>query len=186
MKSLNHVENYANAMFSIWEECNDKRNFQWIAKEVYLSLKENMGIIDIFSSNNLSKKERKNIVNKIYGSLPKGEIPNIFKNFLYVLIDNESFELVLHIFVAMFEKIDNHNNFLFLRIYSPYELDEEFLSRIKKIFSKKTSKRIIYSHFVDKSLIGGIKILFNDVVYDYSIKGKIEDVKWKLINKNGA
>lgn len=181
MKSLNHVENYANAMFSIWEECNDKRKFQWFAKEIYLSLKNNFEIIQIFSSNNLSKRERKSIVDKIYG-----DVPNIFKNFLYVLIDNESFDLVLYIFISVFEKIDDYNKFYFLRIYSPYELDDKVLVRIKKVFAKKTGKRIIYSHFVDKSLIGGIKILLNDVIYDYSIKGKIEDVKWKLVNKNGA
>lgn len=181
MKSLSHVENYANAMFSIWEESGDKKNFQWFAKEIYLSLKNNLEIIKIFSSNNILKSERKKIVDRIYC-----EVPEIFKNFLYVLIDNEAFNIVLYIFISVFEKIDNCNNFSFIRIYSPFPLDEIVLGKIKKVFAKKMGKEIIYSHYVDKSLIGGIKILVDDHVYDYSIKGKIDDVKWKIMNKSGA
>ncbi|MDE7099790.1 MAG: F0F1 ATP synthase subunit delta, partial [Malacoplasma sp.] len=39
-----------------------------------------------------------------------------------------------------------------------------------------------YESIIDKNLIGGMKIAFGNEIFDYSIKGKIDQIKWNLEN----
>lgn len=189
MEEKNHIEHYSNALLSIWseEEFENKKELTNKSKEIYYSLRNNHEIIKILSSNILSKKERKKIIYDIfYESLTKSNITICLFNFLLILIDNDFFNKVLEIFVSFFEKIDNVQNFIFLRIHSPYWLDDETLKKIEYYFSKKTKKKVRYENMIDKTLIGGMKIYFGDQLFDYSIKGKIEQIKWNLENNKEA
>ncbi len=186
MTEMNHIEHYANALFSIWkeEEFENQKIITRKAKEVYFSLKENNDIIEILSSNILDKNERKKIIDNIFlEDLSQNSMSIYLLNFLNILIDNNFFENVLWIMVSFFEKIDIEQNFTFLRIFSPYWLDGNTLKKIESLFAKKTNKKIRYENMIDKSLIGGIKICFENQVYDYSIKGHINQIKWDLTNK---
>lgn len=185
MQERNHIEHYSNALFSIWneEKFEEQKNITSKSKDIYYSLKNNYEIIKILSSNIITKKERKEILTKIYFDELNTHYSSMYLyNFLHLLIDNDFFENVLDIFISFFEKIDAFQNFIFLRIYSPYWLDQKLLERIEEIFSIKTGKKVKYENMIDKNLIGGIKILFGNQIYDYSIKGQIEQIKWNLEN----
>lgn len=184
MEEKNHIDHYANALYSIWLEL-DKKNkiiFTSSAKDIYFSLKNNYEMVHIIDSNIISKEEKTKILNKIFFDLSKS-ISNIYlKNFLFVLNDNNFFRRILEIFISFFQKLDEHQNFLFIRIYSPFVVEKKLLEKIEHLFSIKTGKRVRYENIIDKSLIGGMKIMFGNDVYDYSIKGKIDQIKWNIEN----
>lgn len=189
MQERNHIEHYSSALFSIWneDEFEDRKMLTKKAKEIYYSLKNEYKMVEILNSNILSKEERKEILNKIFKDSLTNEINGQYLfNFLNVLIDNDFFGKVLEILISFFEKIDEFQNFVFLRIYSPYWLDQQILEKIEKMFTLKTGKKVKYENMIDKNLIGGIKILFGNQVYDYSIKGKIEQIKWNIENNREA
>lgn len=184
MEERNHIDHYANALYSIWSEL-DKKNkiiFTCSAKDVYFSLKNNYEIVHIIHSNIISKEEKAKILKRIFQNFSQN-IPDVYlKNFLFVLVDNNFFRKVLEIFISFFQKLDEHQNFLFLRVYSPFTLETSLLEKIEELFSIKTGKTVRYENIIDKSLIGGMKIMFGNDVYDYSIKGKINQIKWNLEN----
>lgn len=185
MEERNHIEHYSNALFSIWneEKFDNQKILTTKSKEVYYSLKNDFEIVRILSSNILTKQDRKKIIDDVFSNELKTDIPSIYLyNFLHLLIDNDFFERVLEIFISFFEKIDSFQNFIFLRIYSPYWLDQKLLEKIEEIFSIKTGKKVKYENMIDKNLIGGIKIHFGNQIYDYSVKGQIEQIKWNLEN----
>lgn len=185
METRNNIEHYANALFSIWfdENFDEQKIITKNAKNIYFSLKQNYEIIEVLNSNILTKTERKKILSKIFEeTLEETRVSLYLYNFLVILIENNFFGKVLEIFISFFEKIDTHQNFIFLRIFSPYWLDKQTLEKIEYIFSKKTDKNVRYENMIDKNLIGGIKICFGNEVYDYSIKGQLEQIKWNLKN----
>ncbi|MCF0217727.1 MAG: ATP synthase F1 subunit delta [Malacoplasma sp.] len=187
MEEKNNIDHYAKALFSIWNEFDEQNKIQftnWI-KEVYFSIKNNFAYISIISSNILTKKEKKTLIQSSFGemNLNKKNLPQIYLyNFLFVLIDNDFFAKILEIIICFFEKLDDFQNFTFLRIYSPFEIDKEILKKIEGFFVIKTGKKIRYENIIDRNLIGGMKIAFGNEVYDYSIKGKINQIKWNIEN----
>ncbi|MDE5767741.1 MAG: ATP synthase F1 subunit delta [Malacoplasma sp.] len=185
MKEKNQIDHYANALYSIWFDLNakDKITFTSSAKDIYFSLKNNFEIINILNSNIIFSDEKRKILAKIFNDLNSSNLPNQYLyNFLFVLIDNKFFSKVLEIFISFFEKLDEYENFVFLRVYSPFTVDEQLLKKIEKLFSIKTKKKVRYESIIDKNLIGGMKIAFGNEIFDYSIKGKIDQIKWNLEN----
>ena len=67
-------------------------------------------------------------------------------------------------------------------ISSSYALDSEQVEKIKEAMQKRTGSIINASTDIDKSLIGGIKISYDDQVIDLSLKNKLEALKAQLRN----
>ena len=67
-------------------------------------------------------------------------------------------------------------------ISSSYALDSEQVEKIKEAMQKRTGSIINASTDIDKSLIGGIKISYDDQVIDLSLKYKLEALKAQLRN----
>ena len=70
-------------------------------------------------------------------------------------------------------------------IYSSVPLDKNTISRIEKAISKKEGITIYLKPIVDQTLIGGVRVLINDHIYDSSIVSQIERMKRKIL-KNGG
>ena len=85
--------------------------------------------------------------------------------------------------------LDNFKNLVALEkneknivISSSYTLDSEQVEKIKEAMQKRTGSIINASTDIDKSLIGGIKISYDDQVIDLSLKNKLEALKAQLRN----
>ena len=85
--------------------------------------------------------------------------------------------------------LDNFKNLVALEknekniiISSSYALDSEQVEKIKEAMQKRTGSIINASTDIDKSLIGGIKISYDDQVIDLSLKNKLEALKAQLRN----
>lgn len=184
MKNIDHITIYANALYSIWNDFDKKDEkilFTTSIKKVYFSFKKDLVIIDILNSNNLLIEEKKEILNSIFEDEFKDNIPSSYVlNFLNILLENHFFSFILDIIISFFEKLNLHQNFIFLRIFSKQLLDFSILKKIEKLFTIKTNKFIRYENIIDENIIGGIKIMFGDQVFDYSIKGRIDNIKLSL------
>jgi F-type H+-transporting ATPase subunit delta len=67
-------------------------------------------------------------------------------------------------------------------VASSYSLEQDQIERIKLALQKRTGSEINVSAEIDKSLIGGIKISYEDQVIDLSLKNKLEALKAQLRN----
>ena len=80
------------------------------------------------------------------------------------------------------EKIGKNDkqNILEGTIYSVIELNEDQISRIEQVISKKLDKKVELKNEINSSLIGGVKVVINDMVFDGSITNRIESLKNSL------
>lgn len=68
-------------------------------------------------------------------------------------------------------------NVLDIKIIMAAQLEEVQLNAIKEKFKKKYNAVAVNStEIVDESLIGGVKVIIGDKVYDGSVKGRIESL----------
>jgi len=110
----------------------------------------------------------------------KHSLPEEGVNFLRVVIEHKRL-------VAMAEIADQfrvHKNALAgasdATIESAYPMDEATLSRLKKVLEKKFSRQLNLSVELCPELIGGVRVVVGDEVFDTSVKARLEHMKVTL------
>jgi F-type H+-transporting ATPase subunit delta len=88
-------------------------------------------------------------------------------------------ESVLESFKRLVALEKNQKNVM---VASSYSLEQDQLDKIQTALQKRTGSEINISTHLDKSLIGGIKISYEDQVIDLSLKNKLEALKAQLRN----
>lgn len=72
------------------------------------------------------------------------------------------------------------------RIYveSIEPLSSEQLENIKEAVEKKLNIKIDIANQINKSLIGGIKVIYEDEIIDLSLRGKINNLRIKMVGEH--
>ena len=68
-------------------------------------------------------------------------------------------------------------------VYSANELTSKEIASLEAAFSYKLEQAIKLENKIDKSLIGGVKVIINDNVWDGTYRSKIEDLRASLLKK---
>ncbi len=98
-------------------------------------------------------------------------------NFILLLITKQRISYVPEIYEQLVHLISKKLNFLDMRIITAQPLEEQHLNSIKEKFRNKyNASGVKATEIVDPSIIGGIKVIIGDKVYDGSIKGRIESL----------
>ena len=78
------------------------------------------------------------------------------------------------------ELVAKEKNLKNIRVASSYRIDKEQLKQIEAALKKRMKAEVSIVTEIDKSLIGGLKISYDDQVIDLSIKNKLEKLKTQL------
>lgn len=173
MNFNNLINNYSIAILELYHANKKLLNDFILIRNIF---KSNLNLIDILSSDNLSKQEKITIIDNIF-------INDIYYfedfiiNFLKVLIENKHFNLILKILINFQTKIHKDNNVIFVIIKSAFEMEKNQIDDILNFLIKKLNAKIDYKIEIDKLLIGGFQILYGSNVIDFSLKAKIEHIK---------
>lgn len=106
-----------------------------------------------------------------------GELSKNMLNFLLLLISKQRIRHIPQIFEQFVHLTGQMANVLDIKIITVEPLNEAQLNGIKEKFKKIYSANgVNATEIIDESLIGGIKVVIGDKVYDGSIKGRIESL----------
>lgn len=98
-------------------------------------------------------------------------------NFLLLLIDKHRINNLPEIYNQFVRLANEKSNVLDMKIITAEPLTEQQLLGIKEKFRNKYNAVAVKSEeIIDPSIIGGIKVIIGDRVYDGSIKGRIESL----------
>ena len=78
------------------------------------------------------------------------------------------------------ELVAKEKNLKNITVASSYRIDKEQLKQIEAALKKRMKAEVSIVTEIDKSLIGGLKISYDDQVIDLSIKNKLEKLKTQL------
>ena len=170
---------YANALLSI---AVDEKKVEYYRNEIKMirsSFLENEEIIHLLSSAFLEFNEKEKIIDNIYQ-----DNDNI-KNFIKIIVKNNRANIIIKIFN---EFIKRCNELLGIKdgiVYSVRLLTEDEISHIEKGIKNRLGYSVELENIIDDKLIGGIKVLVEDKIFDGSIKNKLEKLKESLV-KGGS
>ena len=174
------AKNYARALIELTAD-NINLQEQFLSEiskinNILSSLKDAKRVLE---NPGISKEEKK----KLAETLRPG-ISGTIINLLCLLIDNHRSNLLLEIQNYLTDFINKKKGIVIAEVYSTKELDSGTLNMIVETLRQSVStddvKEIKIDQRMDPLLIGGIKVKINDLVYDGSIKGKLENLKRRL------
>ena len=168
---------YAEAIFEIAEQDNSVDSWIKDLALISASFKENL-IQALIDTPDISQREKA----EKFVSIFEGEVSAKTINFLKTLGQANRLKILDNIILNFLELVAKKRNQKNVVVSSAFELESDQLEKIKLAMQKRLGADIIITSAVDKTLIGGMKISYEDQVIDLSLKNKLESLKTQLRN----
>lgn len=168
---------YAEAAFSIAKQ--DSSIEEWSSDmQKIKAVFSNEKIISLLSNPDLSYSDK----TQIFLDLFEGEISDKASSFIKVCGDNKRLknlpEIINFFNELALESLNKKN----VAVFSPFQLEEKQIQKITSALEKRLDSEVVIDFEIDKSLIGGLKIAYEDQVLDMSIKRKLGLLQAQLRN----
>ncbi len=167
---------YANALFSFAVESKEIELIQNNLRVLVKAIEQNLDFMKIIASKTIESDEKKAVIKKVINS---GQ--DYFLHFLYVLIDNGRFDQIASISLAYDELVLDYFNKMVVDVYTKYQLTNEQKVKLVSKLQTKFNKTIIINEHIYTTLLGGVKIVSNNKIYDYSIDSQLEQLKENIM-----
>ena len=166
---------YAEAAFEV--ALADDALDAWTADFSLIELAlEDQKISQLVETPSISQSEKTNIFCELF----RDEVQEKFVNFLSVAGSANRLRLLTDISKNFKELVAKEKNLKNITVASSYRIDKEQLKQIEAALKKRMKAEVSVVTEIDKSLIGGLKISYDDQVIDLSIKNKLEKLKTQL------
>ena len=110
----------------------------------------------------------------------KSNLPEMGVNFLRTVIDNGRIAVLPEI-AAQFRALKNAQQGTFdAVVYSAFDLDSAALVDLSGVLEKRFGRKLNLQVELQPELIGGIRVVVGDEVFDTSIKARLEQMKIAL------
>ena len=134
---------------------------------------------EVFNNPGISKEEKQELIKKLFGE----KVNEKSLNLLFLLIDKQRFNLLSEIQNQLSNLVNKNKGIVIAKVSSTSKLDtntlESLKQRLEKILGK--SEKVTIESRIEPELIGGFVVRVNDLVYDGSIKGRLENLKRRLV-----
>ena len=167
---------YGLALYSLALEENKLNLWQEEVKELSRIFKENTDFIMVLGSSFISLEERQEILEKSLVGVDK-EIVALIS----VVMENNRINLIFEIFESFNSYCNEYRGVSEGLIYSTLRLDQKVINQIEEKIGKLENQKVELKNVVDPNLIGGVKIVIHDHIYDGSIKHHLEMMKKDLL-----
>ncbi len=164
-------EQYAVALFELANEKNQLKDIQSVFSNVLNSFDDEDR--RFFVHPNIHKDEKKAAIKAL-------ELPQLFNDFMNVIIDNHRFDSMRDIFVDFNDLIDRMNDVMYIRVYSKTKLNQTQLDNLKQSYEKKYQRKVMIEPHIDESIIGGLRFEYEGKVMDQTVNQTLSKLKHRL------
>jgi len=164
---------YANAFLNLYINEISEADFSSI-KKLEKFFDGHRKAIFFLSIPNISDKKKEKLLGELFeefgvDKLLKPLMNLLFKQKRIFLID----EVLKHIGLLYKER----KNIMMFNITSSHQLDNQDLEIIKKFLAHRTGKKIISEYKIDKSIVAGIRLQSDTLLWEYSIYKQCETLR---------
>ena len=173
------AKRYAQALFSIGEEQGLTQAFFTQLTGVTAVLAADDGrLAGFLSPGRLSPHQQKSLIKEIFA----GQIHPLLENTLCLLLDKGRGGYLPALPVAYQQLLDEKAGILPVTVVCSYPLSSEQQAALSAAIVKISGKDIRLDQEVDASLIGGLKLVIGDTVYDGSLNKQLDKLTETLHN----
>lgn len=167
---------YANALIELSLSNNVLNEIEDNFKTFVLAINENPDFMKVITYPLIKSDDKKISIKEVCKDMNE-----LFIDFLYVLIDNNRIKDLFDIYKEFNKIIDLINNRLTVDVISSVKLTKKEIDNLSiKLFTYFNNKKININPLIDKSLIGGIKVIADGKSIDLSVVGKLNNLKDRI------
>ncbi len=168
---------YGNALFELAMEENKLDALYEEAQALIGILKENDELIKLLDHPQISKEEKKDIIEKTFAGRVSGDMTGL----LVLVVEKGHSRYLVQVLEYFIGCVKKQKNIGIAYVTSAVVLSDSQKTAIERKLLETTAYNSMEIHFsVDASLIGGLVIRIEDRVVDSSIKSKLEKMSKTL------
>ena len=167
---------YAEAAFRLAREQQTFGRWSEMLRLIDLVVRDER-VARCISDPNVSAQQLEQLVLGVGGE----QLDGAGRNFVQVLISNDRLVAVPAI-VELFEQLRReHEGVLEAQIYSAFAIDGAQVDLLVKKLESKYQRKVRAQVSIDAQLIGGVKIVIGDKVFDATVRSKLDAMSAALI-----
>lgn len=132
----------------------------------------------LMTSPNITDEVKKTLLAEVFSGAPKS-----FLYFLYVLVDQDRFAILLEIAQCYQQYIYDEDDVMVVDVISAQTIPNDKQEELTNTLQTKFKKQIILIERVQPSLIGGIRLEFQGKVIDQSINTQVQRLHQSISRK---
>jgi F-type H+-transporting ATPase subunit delta len=174
MREQDIARQYSEAFFSL--ACKAKEDKEAIKqlKSLISSFKKEKKIFLIFEHPGISKKEKMEMVDEI---AQKNKFSRLVVDFLKLLIINKRISL-LELINRELERLEYEKSEVQVVVAeAPVKLSGKQIKSLINQLSEKLKRKIELKTKINPSLLGGLRMVLDDVIIEASLKGQLEKIR---------
>lgn len=174
VKNEASAKNYAKAMFDTATELGKIEDIKKDLNIVYSSLLVDKYIFDFFKSNFIDVHLRMSMLKKVY----ENNISDETFNLIAILTERGLIDILFAIIVEYENLCNEYYNIVVAKITTSSVIEDTPEAEVLKdhIRSMIKGKDVHFTFHVDESIIGGVIVEMEDIVYDYSIRNLLTEL----------
>ncbi|MEN0067346.1 MAG: ATP synthase F1 subunit delta [Myxococcota bacterium] len=142
-------------------------------------LKDHDGALgDALQSPVFTVDERRKVLDAVF---PKLDLPTLTQNLIRLLNDNGRMGILGDITEAYRELADERAGRVRVQVTSAEPLTEALEADVKAALEASTGKTVVIESLVDPSLLGGLVARVGSIVYDSSLRTRLQNIKGALL-----
>ena len=165
--------------YSLFEVAKENNALEQVANElpeVAKVINGNSDFVTLMNNPNLEKIKKINLIDASFAGVNK-YVVNVVK----ILAGNLQISLINFVLEQYTELFNKYSRNVVVKAESASPLTEEQLENLKeKIKNELQLENVEINNFVDESLLGGLKLTYNNKVIDATIKAKLNAIKSKI------
>ena len=168
------AERYVQALINSSENKEQSSKFEKGLQDISTLFSSNNQFKNVLLNPCISNKEKLSLLKEVF---PEYCDSHIFLNFLRELLEKKRKNIIEDI-SNEYTKINNDlNKKISIKIIVASALNEsqinDIVNKYKKVYNANT---VDYTVELDKSVIGGVKVIVNNVVYDSTVKTRLNQM----------
>ncbi|AFZ83077.1 F0F1 ATP synthase subunit delta [Candidatus Kinetoplastidibacterium crithidiae] len=170
------AKSYAEALFVIAQKDNSLENWICFLEDIS-SLMSNDCFFQFIDHPDFEKSIKLDLFLELLSLERTSKKSTLIKE----LLERKRFVIVPQILFFLKELKDEHEGVALAKIFTAFQVSDEQVNHMISIFESKFNLKLRPQVLIDKSLIGGVKVVVGDRILDASIKNKLDELKNTLL-----
>ena len=168
---------YAKALYELAKEKNVVAETVADLREVRIVFTESKDLYNLLVAPNLTTEKKFELIDSIFSS-----VQPIIVDALKVILVNNRIDETVSVIDSFIRIANDESGVEDAIVYSTEALTEDQLERISTTFAKQVGKDSLnITNEIDSSLIGGIKLIIGNRIYDNTIVSKVNGLRRALL-----
>jgi F-type H+-transporting ATPase subunit delta len=165
---------YVTALLDSAKSKEDNKMFEKGLKEISNLFTSDKNFKNVLLNPRIASQEKLDIIKEIFPEYTKSEV---FVNFLKLLIEAKRIDMLVNISDEYSKITSSLNKELNMKIVTAMKIDDEQINEITKKYKELyKADTVKYEVEIDESILGGIKVIIGNKIYDSSIKTQLNQM----------